>query len=398
MLSKIRLKNIQSNVDVTYEFSEGLNIIKAENNTGKSVLIKAINLLAKGHKMKTEERAQYITFGNDKGEIYVHANGFIHYIEIYPNVSNFYYGKFLNGLEFMGNQIPKELIEALSLIICSDDLIGNIIDENQSKFLVESDSKINNAVLGVVTKCDDSEKLIEVLTERVKELTNDIRLAERDKQFAESELEVLEYQNIDDIIVQHRKNNVAIILMDKLVTIHEKLNTLQEIKSVPNNFSELIDLCNRLEGISRKLDNVVDYEYKEFDSSLVESSLSFVNKLNNISSSLDRITICEDMKYSLEDVKFVNDLIDISNRLDNIDYVKVPSEKDIKGLEYLRKISDSINKLDSLARNIIEDEIAITNIKDELDNLEGEVYDCPIHGTIKFVDEKCVPYYNRLTP
>ena len=41
----MRIKNFQSIVDVTYNFSEGLNVIVAPNNTGKSIINKIIDVL-----------------------------------------------------------------------------------------------------------------------------------------------------------------------------------------------------------------------------------------------------------------------------------------------------------------------------------------------------------------
>ena len=54
MLEKLTITNFQSFRNVTYEFSDGLNVIIAPNNTGKSIIFKVIDVLVNGHKMRPQ--------------------------------------------------------------------------------------------------------------------------------------------------------------------------------------------------------------------------------------------------------------------------------------------------------------------------------------------------------
>lgn len=362
MLDKITIKNFQSMVNFTYDFCPGLNVIIADNNIGKSIIFKVIEVLVNGHKFNSDERREYIRFGTNKADIFIYSDGYIYWAEILPTKTNYYSGTSLSNLVYEGNELPNGLRQALGLLICEDGLIGNIIDDNQSKFLINSDAKVNNSILGLLTREFRAEKIIDVLTERIKSLNADIRVKSSEKTILSREL-----SNIKVVDIAHRESiandsNVLLTLSDIFIGISEKLSNINVAVHVNKDAKVLLDIADNLQSISNKVKGV-----------------------NSV----------KPFPVNYDTLDFISNLQGLSNRLKSVNDVKLPSEVDIKTIETLNSFYPILNKILKLQRENKVLDIESKRLKMQLDKLQGEVYDCPIHGSIKFVNGKeCVPYHN----
>lgn len=362
MLNKITIKNFQSMVNFTYDFCPGLNVIIADNNTGKSIIFKVIEVLVNGHKFNSGERREYIRFGCNKSDIFIHSDDYIYWAEITLTKTNYYSGPSLDRLVYEGNELPNGLRKALGLLICEDGLIGNVIDDNQSKFLINSDAKVNNSILGLLTRESRAEKIIDILTERIKSLNSDIRIKSSEKTILSREL-----SNIKIVDVAHRESiandsNVLLTLSDIFIGIREKLNNINVSAHVNTDAKVLLNIADNLQSIHNK-----------------------VNGVNSI----------KPFPVNPETLSFISSLQDLSNKLKNVNDTKLPSEDEIKTIEVLNSFYPLLNRVLYLLRENKVLDIESKRLKMQLDNLKGEVYDCPIHGSIKFVNGKeCVPYHN----
>lgn len=360
MLNRMTIKNFQSISNLTYDFSPGLNIIIAENNTGKSVLFKVIEVLVNGHRFNQSTRRQFIRFGCGKSDVYVESDDMIYWAEITPKITNFYSGKAYNSFVFEGNQLPDGLRNVLGLLICEDGLIGNVIDDNQAKFLINSDAKVNNSILGLLTKDSNAEKVIEVTTERIKSLNSDIREKSMERSFITKELNTIQVVDISNREERLSDVNVLLTVSDILISIYDSLSGIQ-LEAIPNEDCKVL--------------------------------LDVVSSLNNISKDLSGVKHISCPKIDPSIFSFLKGLQDISNRVSDVKDTKLPDSNEIKALEFISKFTPNVNRILKLHRENKVLNIECARIKNQLDRLEGEVYDCPIHGTIKFVNGKeCVPY------
>lgn len=421
MLDKIKIVNMQSLEELTYDFSSGLNVIIAENNTGKSVLFKVLTFLTDGPTMTAKERRQYIRFGADKADIYIYADDKVFWIEGYSNKLNFYSGTSIQRQMFRGNTMPKDLEEALSLLICENGLIANVIDENQSRFLVESDSRINTSIINRVTKCEKSEKLLEVTGERIKTLNSEIRVKQSQKHILVNELSRISKVDLTDKETRLKDSKVLLFLMEYLVNSVESLENITSVKKIPKETKGILDLIKSLNDVSHNLKNVQPVKKipKEFLglSNLVRDlngvfdnlkkaenvkcpSEDFVvlskltKDLNSVKDSLKSVNYVKPFPVKSDSLNFIKSLSDVRTNLGQIKFKRIPSEEEMKSLRFLNGVNEHLRTISELKLKQSNLESEAKEIKDSLDSLEGEVYDCPVHGTIKFVDGKnCVPYY-----
>ena len=80
-----------------------------------------------------------------------------------------------------------------------------------------------------------------------------------------------------------------------------------------------------------------------------------------------------------------------------MNHINLPSEVEIHTYNKLSQIMRKTQQILTLMRENKVLDIESKRIKNQLNDLRGEVHDCPIHGTIKLVNEECIPYSNRLS-
>lgn len=391
MLEKLTIVDFQSFKNVTYEFTDGLNVIIAPNNSGKSIIFKIIDVLVNGNKMTTAERKEFIRFGCSKSDVYVKSQGTYYWAEILPKITNYYSGSAINSMTFLGTELPNEIRQAFALLVCEDGLIGNVIDSNQSKFLIDSDSRVNNSILGLLTRDNNAEKIIETTTERIKSLNSEVRLKNSERRIYARELENIEVTDISYRQTLVIDSNVLLTLADILLPIKEKLDTIKEVKQVSDSFKPLIDVVNNLESVKYKLSEIRYQKVFPVDKSYID----FIVKLESIRDRLNPVNNVELPNKGLIDI--TSKLENISDRLRDVNHVKLPSESEIETYNKLSLLMKKTQQILTLMRDNKVLDIESKRIKNQLNDLRGEVHDCPIHGTIKLVNEECIPYSNRLS-
>lgn len=362
MLKSLTIKNFQSMVNVNYKFHDGLNVIIADNNTGKSIIFKMIEVLVNGHKFNSRERKEYIRFGCEKSDVFVESDEGYFWAEIKPTTTHYYSGPNKSSLVYEGTTIPSGMKKALGLLICEDGLIGNVIDDNQSKFLIDSDAKVNNSILGVLTKREDAEKVIDSATERIRELNSEIRIKSSEKSVLLRELSNIEIIDVSMRETLVKDSNVFLTIVDLLIGIHEKLSNINIDVRLNEDSKVILDVASVLKGIQ---------------------------------SNVDRVNYVEKFPIGKPELDFLVGLKSLSDRVNSLSYKELPSELELNTLKVLDSFNGPLNRALFLMRENKVLDIESKRIRKQLDDLEGEVYDCPIHGTIKFVNGKeCVPYNN----
>lgn len=402
MLHSIRIVNVQSIKDITYHFSNGLNVLVAENNTGKSVLIKLVALLPRIHKTTESERRQYISFGCSKSDIYFYCSTGFYWLEIRLNRVSFYGGDSPENVVYLGNELPDGLREGLSLLVCDDGLVANLITEDQSKFLVESDSRVNYSIFKLMTTDENSEKLIERCENKYKSLTGDAKVLEGTKDYLVSELSRNKKVDLSQQEYVLGMTKPLIDLGDELISIFDELDKVREISTIvskqktPNDqLKGLINLASNLIEVKDSLSRVEYVKNPNVDT-------KFLKAVNDLIPCVDVMKGLSDLKPIDSNLKGLCDLAEnlsrFVNPLKNVSQSpkSILDKNFIKLLEILEEMKDCVYETKSLMETVDSLEDEIEELESELDSFEGEVHDCPIHGTIKFVDGKeCIPFNNR---
>lgn len=68
-VSRIGIRNFRCIEDETFEFSSGVNVIYGDNAEGKTSVLEAIYLFARGRSYKTRKEADLITFGKENSDL-----------------------------------------------------------------------------------------------------------------------------------------------------------------------------------------------------------------------------------------------------------------------------------------------------------------------------------------
>ena len=392
MLRQVKIKNFQSIRDLQYDFIDGLNVIVAENGTGKSILNKIITFLVNYNKYTADKRKQFIRFGCAKSDIFFSSDDDSYWVEIFSNNINYY--RRVNGkYEFESNDLPQGLISMLSLLVSSNGFIGNLITSEQSKLLVDSEDKVNTEIMSLVVSDENAELVISTCEERLKEINSEIRtkVAVRDSLERElSKIEVVNYQHIEDSV---NRVFTSIDFLETLVTASEVLDRVNSVGHVSNVMEEAIDMLALLEHSIETLEKVHLVDEVSFD----EEELSVLSELVTVNDKITNILYKKSMVTEVKPTKVTEGLLGLMTKLEKIQfslneisYIDLPGVERIESLSRLEEIFETVDRLSDLMNVTSELKEENDRLKLELDSYGGEDYDCPIYGTIKFVNEECI--------
>lgn len=396
MLRQIRIKNFQSIEDLTYNFSEGLNVIVAPNNVGKSILNKIIEVLVNFDKLKSYDIKQYITFGKLKSDLFISDEENTYWVEIYLTKINYHVLED-SRFRFIGNSLPSGLIKALGLLLCDGGFVGNLIMSDHSKLLVDSNANINNQILSLIARDDNVEAILEESEQRMTEMNSNLRVLRPKRDSIRKELSLI---HVEDTFAREealKRVFATTQLVEDLIGLNELAEYLKADSSNVSHLEGVLKLCQDLENLSYKFINI--REIKEIRD--MEKDLKVASELEEVLVKLDDISYKMGMVKEIKPVRFNSNILGLLSKLEQISInlsrvskVKLPSLDKIKSCEELENLVSVLDdysiKIDK--QNKLKQEMK--TLKEEIDSYGGEVYDCPIYGSIKLVNEECIRNYN----
>lgn len=396
MLRQIRIKNFQSIEDLTYNFSEGLNVIVAPNNVGKSILNKIIEVLVNFDKLKSYDIKQYITFGKLKSDLFISDEENTYWVEIYLTKINYHVLED-SRFRFIGNSLPSGLIKALGLLLCDGGFVGNLIMSDHSKLLVDSNANINNQILSLIARDDNVEAILEESEQRMAEMNSNLRVLRPKRDSIRKELSLI---HVEDTFAREealKRVFATTQLVEDLIGLNELAEYLKADSSNVSHLEGVLKLCQDLENLSYKFINIREIkEIRDMEKDLkVASELEEVLvKLDDISYKMGMVKEIKPVRFNFNILGLLSKLEQISINLSRVSKVKLPSLDKIKSCEELENLVSVLDdysiKIDK--QNKLKQEMK--TLKEEIDSYGGEVYDCPIYGSIKLVNEECIRNYN----
>lgn len=392
MLRQFRIKNFQSVQDLTYNFSNGLNVIIGENNTGKSVLNKAIEVLVNFKSLKASDVEQYITFGKPKSDLIITGDSGCYWVEIYPRKINYY--SLENGsFVFVGNELPPGLIKGLDLLICDGNFVGNLITSNHSKLLVDSSSNINNQILSLIARDDSAENILEECEERLSTMNSNLRTLRVNRSAIEGELSTIEVE--DTTLKEEALSRVFLLtnFVEELIGVKETSDLLKFNVPKVGNMDELINFVSNLETLMYKFDNLrFTKEVKNLD-----EDIKVVSELESFNDKLDVVLSKMTIMSNIKEVNVNNDLLGVVAKLEllqsnlaKVNNVKKVNDSNLLVAEQLEELLGSVENYYNKAVETERLKSESKSLLDELNSYGGEEYDCPIYGTIKYINDECI--------
>lgn len=395
-LKIMRLVNCQSWSNSVIGLSEGLNVIKAPNNTGKSVIFKILKAVCSPKYYNNEERAGLIRDNAEYAEAtYLFTDNSMAIVRIFKNKTIYYFTDNKDKSQFTATQDtpPPKLIENLNMLVEPESgFIVNLLDLDQDLFLVKSDSKSNHNIIKVLAEHDGLRRLCTLFRDKIPRVKEELlRLRSTEERLA-YQISQMQYINIDELESEVNEKEFLVEQLKLMRDLYINTDSLLPLMSDAKPYDDLIllsSLGQELEGLDLNIDySILGLNINQDNINLCDIGVqlqSIYNTLNNtINSSYDD-TLCE----------LALDLIDVVNTYDSIDN-SISLDK-LDNIEFLLNSLDTFILLHSKflqARQMIlkleTDKLTLDSLKESM-NVEGRELKCPLYGTIKVIDGKCIP-------
>lgn len=395
-LKIMRLTNCQSWSNSVIGLSEGLNVIKAPNNTGKSVIFKILKAVCSPSYYSSEERAGLIRDNAEFAEAtYLFTDNSMAIVRIFKNKTIYYFTNDKDNSQFTATQDvpPQKLIENLNMLVEPESgFIVNLLDLDQDLFLVKSDSKANSNIIKVLAEHQGLKRLCTLFREKIPRVKEELLRLRSTEERLRYQISQMEYINIDELESNVSEKEFLVEQLKLMRDLYINTNSILPLIEDAKPYDDLIMLSSlgqELERLDFNIDyNILGLNINQDNINLCEIGveLESINKTlaNTLNVSYDD-TLCE----------LALDLIDIVNDYNNIDQT-ITSEQITEG-EFLLETIDTFLNLHSkftqakqMITKLDADRITLENLKESL-NIEGRKLRCPIYGTIKVLEGKCIP-------
>ena len=321
MITKITLKNFQSHRNSEIEFTDGLNILSGQSDSGKSAIIRALNWVftnkPSGDAFRStwaRKRPTEVSVFLDSGDVVKRVKG--------KSVNSY----FLNDREFkaMGQSVPDEILQVLNI----DTL--NIQSQHDAPFLLsESSGEVARTLNRIVNLEIMDKALVECNSERLR-LNREIQRYsdEIDNRFEQlKEFDILDAYERDVSDLEKKQER-----LQSRIEAHDKLATLLDTIDDARNASSLVIVP---------------------DDTLVESLTNAFAELAGCTVSVNQL------KKYLERVRYINK---------QLSTIKIPNN--------IGELEQCINDIKTLKTENSEIRNLVRNIKDTKDGiveLDGEI-------------------------
>lgn len=395
-LKIMRLTNCQSWSNSVIGLSEGLNVIKAPNNTGKSVIFKILKAVCSPSYYSSEERAGLIRDNAEFAEAtYLFTDNSMAIVRIFKNKTIYYFTNDKDNSQFTATQDvpPQKLIENLNMLVEPESgFIVNLLDLDQDLFLVKSDSKANSNIIKVLAEHQGLKRLCTLFREKIPRVKEELLRLRSTEERLRYQISQMEYINIDELESNVSEKEFLVEQLKLMRDLYINTNSILQLIDDAKPYDDLIMLSSlgqELERLDFNIDyNILGLNINQDNINLCEIGveLESINKTlaNTLNVSYDD-TLCE----------LALDLIDIVNDYNNIDQT-ITSEQITEGEFLLETIYTFLNlhskftQAKQMITKLDADRITLENLKESL-NIEGRKLRCPIYGTIKVLEGKCIP-------
>lgn len=394
MIAQIKMTNCQSWAGTTLHLStDKVNILRAPNNTGKSVLFKMLRVVAYPNYYNKKERKDLIRWGADFAQIaFAFTSRAVCLVNVYPD-KNIYLWREPDTTEFVQSlEPPQKLIDELSLVLGTrHQYIANIIDKEQELILVNSKAQDDYDLISLITQNED----LELLKQRIPQLYSEYRsyttMAVAKLNTLEYQLKQVQYVDIDAATAKLERDELLLSTMYSLIDLYDILEIFQkrELKDIDFEFLlEIIQFCQQVEELKAHVEKCFVGQ-KPMGTEKVDVLLSLEQLLQSLPllyteapaaniGKVDALALLEDLFSSLQRCNLPAEVSDAS-------ILKLES---LQALEQLYSAFTNIAAALDTKENSTQEKVYL---QQELLS-QGTVYQCPVHkGGVLFDGENCIP-------
>lgn len=391
-LRAIKIHNIGPWKDDVIEFSDSINVLIAGNGKGKTAVFNCIKLAVCPEIFSSTDLIDFIRIGESSGEfILLFTDGSAYRVVVAPSGVNYYYCSNLqesNTFILCTGGKPQDLLDKLGSFV-KNDLICNLVDMQQTQLFVETSDKDTYDILSFIINDPNLDKLKDNLV--------NLRIPMTKKLYKEVSAKVdtcsailSEIKYVDVVSKEFRQKELEEFIepINRLYTSYEAFDNLLKVEEFSEDFIGLLDSICNLNEVSSNLEGIKEFD--EIDSEVLDFTVN-LNEIFNKFNSLENLddSSVKTLRTILNSVSSLNDLVKYTNG--------IQKEIDTENLIQIIKVSNYLGDVSKCIDNVLSNgdvETEIDLIQEEINSEEGEIYECPIHGRIKFINSDCIPYYN----
>ena len=251
MLEAVRFKNCQSLGDCVLSFTGKLNVIVAENNTGKSVLYKVLKLAGRADYYTREERKDLIRRGASAAQItFKFDDGSYAVMQITPGKTVYAFLENAKSALSWFLEPPERMVNHLGLLVNNTEaFIANIVDMDQGLLLVNPRLKSNYELVKMIATCESLDELREKVDNLLAEFREKSMRAADSVNFVERQLSQLEYYDVESL---ERKYRIVVLAGEWLFnccTVFENAVKAGSVASRYKDFNSLLKVTDVLDWL-----------------------------------------------------------------------------------------------------------------------------------------------------
>jgi len=372
------IKNFQSIKHQTFEF-EGFCTIEGPNNTGKSAILRAINVL-----IFNEFKERYLRIGSKISEIkleYYENEKLIDKIILKYKSKKIIYE--IDGEEYLGKNLAKEIIQSKMeklgfKFIDIKKLYKNIKPELRAQmekisfssqfdnlFMIGKKSNDNEKIFNFLFNTEQLTLIIVELKEKIKEKTDEIKIIDKQIKLIDTEIQKLEKK------LQFNQLKYKYLLLKECKKSKKELKKMLSKKALLNKEKDKIE--KNIENLKQRYfkykliksyqihllkNKEINFNLKKLTEAFLELSKKAL-KIDNIKNAYQKYKKILEFKYKLESL---ND----SEIIIRLQIQKLKTSK-----KYLdNKINEKIQKLKSLNEKLLKYKKLIINLNDNKIKIE----------------------------
>lgn len=364
MIDQIRLKNCQSWKDITITLSQDtVNVLVAQNDTGKSVLFKILKLAGCPNYYSEKDRVDLIRRGCSFAQaVFKFTDGSFAIMRIERTGTLYFFLEDSKAPLIPYLEPPSEMVNHLGLLVSGEErFIANIIDTDQGLLLVDPKLKSNYELVRMIATCEELDTVRDNVEALIKEFRSyNLRVHDKSN-LLERQLTQLKFTDVAAMQEKYERCNLAFDTLYSLCDVLDSAAVVASYCTVATDFDELLNVASILEELESVCRLVKGVVVQPFVSSLVP------------------------LADALIDLESIGEWVE-----------RVSPLSDVSGCEQCVGLLEVVDSLFSLCSSLEVSLYQAVVCNQEVENLNrafresGRVVDCPIYGEVVFDGEKCV--------
>lgn len=419
MIVQVQMINCQSWKNSTFDLAtDRINVIIADNGTGKSVFFKMLKITTNPNYFSRAERKDLIRRHEECATIlFKFDDGSIAATKVFQTyVLYMYKASDQEELKTAYEQFP-EVLEKLGLIVDPDEtsFVANIIDADQDLLLVNSKLKYNYNLVHLLVESPELELVNERAHTALMNVLNPLSSLSSRCETLERAIQDSTYYDVAERELElDRVEKMKDFLFD-LIPVAESLHSIQEASRNyidVNGIKKLLDLLDLLESIDLSQVVVTDKPADIAEHLKLLKSLSVIN-LNDLktvdqpfdaSNYFELIRLLSDLKLqelqTIEAPVNCNEIFSLLSILTDLNLASLHLTEQVPDLTNHFKLINDIFYLQQILALTDSLMLTVNSAKKEMQELEiemqhsGKITECAIYGKVIYNGKKCIPYRN----